>query len=261
MVLDEFHYMNDPGRGTVWEESCILCPPTTRIIALSATMANADSIASWLTKIHGPTELIASSFRPVPLRYLFADNLGLEPLFVAGDAGPGGRPDEPQSPKKRRQRWKLNPRLRPEQRLMRARPRPPRGGGPRGRGGDGGRGGRGRGGRGRGAPADLGVDGGWGGGRGGGRGGGGRGGGRGGFSGSERRGKWAEVPSMPYLIRALARRKMLPAIVFIFSRAGCDQAAQSVASGLREPLLDASQQQSVQARIDAFRAAHPLCYR
>ena len=63
---------------------------------------------------------------------------------------------------------------------------------------------------------------------------------------------------MPYLIRALARRKMLPAIVFIFSRAGCDQAAQSVASGLREPLLDASQQQSVQARIDAFRAAHPL---
>ena len=110
VVLDEFHYMNDPGRGTVWEESCILCPPTTRIIALSATMANADSIASWLTKIHGPTELIASSFRPVPLRYLFADNLGLEPLFVAGDAGPGGRPDEPQSPKKRRQKWKLNPR-------------------------------------------------------------------------------------------------------------------------------------------------------
>ena len=118
VVLDEFHYMNDPGRGTVWEESCILCPPTTRIIALSATMANADSIASWLTKIHGPTELIASSFRPVPLRYLFADNLGLEPLFVAGDAGPGGRPDEPQSPKKRRQKWKLNPRLRPEQRLL-----------------------------------------------------------------------------------------------------------------------------------------------
>ena len=119
VVLDEFHYMNDPGRGTVQGGEGILCPPTTRIIALSATMANADSIASWLTKIHGPTELIASSFRPVPLRYLFADNLGLEPLFVAGDAGPGGRPDEPQSPKKRRQKWKLNPRLRPEQRLMR----------------------------------------------------------------------------------------------------------------------------------------------
>ena len=153
VVLDEFHYMNDPGRGTVWEESCILCPPTTRIIALSATMANADSIASWLTKIHGPTELIASSFRPVPLRYLFADNLGLEPLFVAGDAGPGGRPDEPQSPKKRRQKWKLNPRLRPEQRLMREAEAAARGGRPRGRGGDGGRGGRGRGGRGRGRRA------------------------------------------------------------------------------------------------------------
>ena len=190
VVLDEFHYMNDPGRGTVWEESCILCPPTTRIIALSATMANADSIASWLTKIHGPTELIASSFRPVPLRYLFADNLGLEPLFVAGDAGPGGRPDEPQSPKKRRQKWKLNPRLRPEQRLMReaeaaARARARRAAAAATAAAAG----VGRGGRGRGAPADLGVDGGWGGGRGGGRGGGGGGGGgRGGFSGSERRG-------------------------------------------------------------------------
>ena len=26
VVLDEFHYMNDPSRGTVWEECCILTP-------------------------------------------------------------------------------------------------------------------------------------------------------------------------------------------------------------------------------------------
>ena len=26
VVFDEFHYMNDPYRGTVWEESVISCP-------------------------------------------------------------------------------------------------------------------------------------------------------------------------------------------------------------------------------------------
>jgi len=37
-VFDEFHYMNDPDRGTVWEESVISCPKHVRILALSATM-------------------------------------------------------------------------------------------------------------------------------------------------------------------------------------------------------------------------------
>ena len=59
VVLDEFHYMNEPSRGTVWEECCILCPPSARIIALSATMSNAPQIAQWLSAIHAPTELVA----------------------------------------------------------------------------------------------------------------------------------------------------------------------------------------------------------
>ena len=90
VVLDEFHYMNDPSRGTVWEECCILCPPQARLIALSATMSNAEQIAQWLTASHGPTELVASDFRPVPLRYSYADSLGLEPLFASLSSGPGG---------------------------------------------------------------------------------------------------------------------------------------------------------------------------
>ena len=53
VVLDEFHYMNDASRGTVWEESCILTPPAVRLIALSATMSNADQIVEWLGEIHG----------------------------------------------------------------------------------------------------------------------------------------------------------------------------------------------------------------
>ena len=30
VCFDEFHYMNDPDRGTVWEESIISCPENVR---------------------------------------------------------------------------------------------------------------------------------------------------------------------------------------------------------------------------------------
>ena len=51
--------MNDPSRGTVWEECCILTPPSIRLIALSATMSNAEQIVAWLGEIHGATALVA----------------------------------------------------------------------------------------------------------------------------------------------------------------------------------------------------------
>ncbi|CAM9625934.1 unnamed protein product, partial [Hapterophycus canaliculatus] len=37
-----------------------------------------------------------------------------------------------------------------------------------------------------------------------------------------------------YLVRCLGRKDLLPAIVFIFSRAGCDQAAKQVSSRGRD---------------------------
>ena len=46
VILDECHYMNDPQRGTVWEETIIHCPSRTQIIALSATIANANQLKS-----------------------------------------------------------------------------------------------------------------------------------------------------------------------------------------------------------------------
>ena len=58
--------MNDPSRGTVWEECCILSPPSVALVALSATLTNAAQITSWLAHIHGPTALVASEYRPVP---------------------------------------------------------------------------------------------------------------------------------------------------------------------------------------------------
>jgi superfamily II RNA helicase len=89
VCLDEFHFMNDPDRGSVWEECIISCPQFIRILALSATMGNVNDIKGWISSIHGPTELIVSDHRPVPLRYLYAMRNNLLPYFRDPNAGPG----------------------------------------------------------------------------------------------------------------------------------------------------------------------------
>jgi superfamily II RNA helicase len=81
VVLDECHYMNDRQRGTVWEESIIYCPRSVQLVALSATVANSDQLTSWLNHVHGPTDLIYSDFRPVPLEFNFCNPKGLFPLL------------------------------------------------------------------------------------------------------------------------------------------------------------------------------------
>lgn len=81
VVLDECHYMNDRQRGTVWEESIIYCPPEIQLLALSATVANSDQLTDWIARVHGPTELIYSDFRPVPLEFNFSNSKGLFPLL------------------------------------------------------------------------------------------------------------------------------------------------------------------------------------
>jgi len=74
IVLDEVHYMNDEQRGTVWEESIIYCPTNVQIIALSATVANADELTDWINTVHSKTELVDTDFRPVPLRFHYFDS-------------------------------------------------------------------------------------------------------------------------------------------------------------------------------------------
>lgn len=81
VVLDECHYMNDRQRGTVWEESIIYCPYEVQLVALSATVANSDQLTDWLNRVHGPTDLIYSDFRPVPLEFHFCNPKGLFPLL------------------------------------------------------------------------------------------------------------------------------------------------------------------------------------
>ncbi len=42
MVLDEVHYLADRFRGAVWEEVIIHLPESVRVVALSATVSNAE---------------------------------------------------------------------------------------------------------------------------------------------------------------------------------------------------------------------------
>ena len=68
VVFDEIHYINDPERGVVWEESLILLPPEIPIIMLSATIPNAEDIKEWMVAIkQRPFNLIKHFIRPVPL--------------------------------------------------------------------------------------------------------------------------------------------------------------------------------------------------
>ena len=98
-MLDEVHYMNDEERGTVWEESIIYCPTDIQIIALSATVANAQQLCDWINTVHSDTECVYTDFRPVPLRFFYYDSsrpFDLLPLLT-----PDG---------------KLNSKIRPERR-------------------------------------------------------------------------------------------------------------------------------------------------
>lgn len=101
VVLDEVHYMNDEQRGTVWEESIIYCPTNVQIIALSATVANADELTDWINTVHSKTELVDTDFRPVPLRFYYFDSS--QPTKLLPLLTPSGQ---------------LNKKIRPEKRVF-----------------------------------------------------------------------------------------------------------------------------------------------
>ena len=72
VIFDEIHYLDDPERGTVWEEAIMFTPTHTNILALSATIPNVEQIASWIRDVHErPVEVIVETERPVPLHVLF----------------------------------------------------------------------------------------------------------------------------------------------------------------------------------------------
>lgn len=98
VVYDEIHYLADPERGTTWEEALILCPRQVQMVCLSATVGNADELASWLGSLRGPDELayVHTGQRAVPLEhryfvdgqttpFLSADGRILQRLKVGGE--------------------------------------------------------------------------------------------------------------------------------------------------------------------------------
>ncbi|MCB0354488.1 MAG: DEAD/DEAH box helicase [Bdellovibrionales bacterium] len=72
VVLDEVHFIADPQRGAVWEESIILTPKDSSLLMLSASISNPFEIADWLEEVRGKKcEVIIEKHRPVELRLGF----------------------------------------------------------------------------------------------------------------------------------------------------------------------------------------------
>jgi superfamily II RNA helicase len=82
VVFDEVHYLDDPERGTVWEESILYAPLHIRVLALSATVPNIEQLAGWMRKARQcEVDVIVEDERPVPLHhYLYVPDAGPKEL-------------------------------------------------------------------------------------------------------------------------------------------------------------------------------------
>ncbi len=86
VVFDECHYINDPDRGRVWEETLILLPHSVKVVLLSATIDRPELFGSWVGQVRKrPISLIATTHRVVPLTH-YAAKIGesgdLEPVQI-----------------------------------------------------------------------------------------------------------------------------------------------------------------------------------
>ncbi len=180
VVLDEVHYLADRFRGAVWEEVIIHLPESVRLVALSATVSNAEEFGDWLAQVRGGTTVIVDEDRPVPLWQHMMVGTRLYDLFT----DTGGRSRRAGSPEAGRPL--VNPELlRIAQRDDWAERKTP------------------------GRPGRR----------------------RAGLAGQPARYRTARRPDV---IERLDAAGLLPAITFIFSRAGCDAAVlQCLNAGLR----------------------------
>lgn len=68
LVSDEVHYINDPDRGSVWEETIVHLPHSVQLVALSATLQHPEQFSQWITSIRKRSiSLVTRNDRHVPL--------------------------------------------------------------------------------------------------------------------------------------------------------------------------------------------------
>ncbi|MFD5277792.1 DEAD/DEAH box helicase [Pseudarthrobacter sp. NPDC058362] len=215
VVMDEVHYLADRFRGAVWEEVIIHLPSEVQVVSLSATVSNAEEFGAWLDTVRGDTDIIVSEHRPVPLWQHVMVGRRIMDLFAGETTFDEIAPplDEERTGSARElpssRGFDVNPDL-----LAVARSEVQQGFRSR----PGRRDQRGR--RGSERPAPRGQE-----------------------------GSAVRRASRPQVIASLDRMDLLPAITFIFSRAGCDAAvAQCVASGLW--LTSEKEQRIIAQRVD-----------
>jgi len=78
VIFDEAHYINDDGRGHIWEKCIIysLEKYDSLLVLLSATIGNIDTLMDWLNNINENKKFkkVIKTLRPVPLREYLIDN-------------------------------------------------------------------------------------------------------------------------------------------------------------------------------------------
>ncbi len=85
VVMDEVHYLADRFRGAVWEEVIIHLPESVTVVALSATVSNAEEFGAWLEAVRGGTDIVVEEHRPVPLWQHVMAGPRMYDLFVDDD--------------------------------------------------------------------------------------------------------------------------------------------------------------------------------
>ena len=212
VVMDEVHYLADRFRGPVWEEVIIHLPAEVQVISLSATVSNAEEFGDWLGQVRGRTAVIVSEERPVPLtQHMMVGRRLLHLYSRPADAAESSEAaDTAESEQAAQSEQTGQPPLNPEllKAVKQARRAAASGGASKNSY-------RSRGGTGRGPqPWKRTVKGGR----------------------APRRGEGGartarlKPPSRLQVVRALEEARLLPAIVFVFSRAGCEQAVHQVVS-------------------------------
>ena len=99
--MDEVHYLADRFRGAVWEEVIIGLAESIQVVALSATVSNAEEFGEWLSEVRGEMAVVVSERRPVPLfQHVLVGNAALRPVRRRGADRPGaaGRADARSTP-------------------------------------------------------------------------------------------------------------------------------------------------------------------